>query len=208
MMKKILYICIGLVLIIGCANGQNKENIKELRDSLDKVFFMGYVRNDTIMLKRALELSNYLLSVDTSNIGKRQCYYYRSRIFFSLGRMDETMANGEHAVLTLQENNPLRLIFLSVKYLRENNKDSATYYIEKTNAVCDSSLNDEYNQDMAINKIKAIYLRDGEKNAKIYLSKLLRTHPSPFLKSLDKDWNEWVRMNNEELKLMNIKILR
>lgn len=208
MMKKILYICIGLVLIIGCANGQNKENIKELRDSLDNVFFMGYVRNDTIMLKRALELSNYLLSVDTSNIGKRQCYLYRSRIFFSLGRMDETMANGEHAVLTLQENNPSRLIFLSVKYLRENNKDSATYYIEKTIAVCDSSLNDEYNENMAINKIKAIYLRDGEKNTKIYLSKLLRTHPSPFLKSLDKDWNEWVRMNNEELKLMNIKILR
>lgn len=207
-MKKILYICIGLVLIIGCANGQNKENIKELRDSLDNVFFMGYVRNDTIMLKRALELSNYLLSVDTSNIGKRQCYLYRSRIFFSLGRMDETMANGEHAVLTLQENNPSRLIFLSVKYLRENNKDSATYYIEKTIAVCDSSLNDEYNENMAINKIKAIYLRDGEKNTKIYLSKLLRTHPSPFLKSLDKDWNEWVRMNNEELKLMNIKILR
>jgi tetratricopeptide (TPR) repeat protein len=208
MMKKILYICIGLVSIIGCANGQNKVNIKELRDSLDKVFFMGYVRNDTIILKRALELSNYLLSVDTSNIGKRQCYYYRSRIFFSLGRMDEAMANGEHAVLTLQENNPLRLIFMSVKYLRENNKDSATYYIEKINAVCDSSLNDEYNQDMAINKIKAIYLRDGEKNAKIYLSKLLRTHPSPLLKSLNEDWNEWVRMNNEEFELMNIKTLR
>lgn len=207
-MKKISYICIGLVLIIGCANGQNKKDLKELRDSLDNVFFMGYVRNDTIMLKRALELSNYLLSVDTSTIGKRQCYLYRSRIFFSLGRMDETMANGEHAVLTLQENNPSRLIFLSEKYLRENNKDSATYYIEKTIAVCDSSLNDEYNENMAINKIKAIYLRDGEKNAKIYLSKLLRTHPSPFLKSLDKDWNEWVRMNNEELKLMKIKVLR
>lgn len=207
-MKKISYIFIVFVLIIGCANGQNKKDLKELRDSLDNVFFMGYVRNDTIMLKRALELSNYLLSVDTSNIGKRQCYLYRSRIFFSLGRMDETMANGEHAVLTLQENNPSRLIFLSEKYLRENNKDSATYYIEKTIAVCDSSLNDEYNENMAINKIKAIYLRDGEKNAKIYLSKLLRTHPSPFLKSLDEDWNEWVRMNNEELKLMNIKILR
>jgi hypothetical protein len=207
-MKKISYIFIVFVLIIGCANGQNKKDLKELRDSLDNVFFMGYVRNDTIMLKRALELSNYLLSVDTSTIGKRQCYLYRSRIFFSLGRMDETMANGEHAVLTLQENNPSRLIFLSEKYLRENNKDSATYYIEKTIAVCDSSLNDEYNENMAINKIKAIYLRDGEKNAKIYLSKLLRTHPSPFLKSLDKDWNEWVRMNNEELKLMNIKILR
>ena len=80
--------------------------------------------------------------------------------------------------------------------------------IEKINAVCDSSLNNEYNQDMAINKIKAIYLRDGEKNAKIYLSKLLRTHPSPLLKFLNEDWNEWIRMNNEEFELMNIKTLR
>ena len=97
---------------------------------------------------------------------------------------------------------------MSEKYLREHNKDSAAYYIEKTIAVCDSSLNDEYNEDMAINKIKAIYLRDGEKKAKIYLSKLLRTHPSTLLKSLDEDWDEWVRMNNEELKLLNINILR
>ena len=62
------------------------------------------------------------------------------------------MVNAEHAVLTLQANNPLRLIFMSEKYLREHNKDSAAYYIEKTIAVCDSSLNDEYNEDMAINK--------------------------------------------------------
>lgn len=59
---------------------------------------------------------------------------------------------------------------------------------------------------MTINKIKAIYLRDGEKNAKIYLSKLLKTHPSPLLKSLDEDWNEWVRMNKEELGQLNIEI--
>lgn len=207
-MKKISYFFIVFVLIVGCVKGQNKENLNNLRDSLDNVFFMGYVRNDTIMFKRALELSNYLLSADTSNIDKRQYYHYRSIIFSSLGRMDEAMANAEHAVLTLQENNPLRLIFLSEKYLREHNKDSAAYYIEKTIAVCDSSLNDEYNEDMAINKMKAIYLRDGEKKAKIYLSELLRTHPSPLLKSLDEDWDEWIRMNNEELKLMNIKILR
>ena len=116
------------------------------------------------------------------------------------------MANAEHAVWTLQANNPLRLIFQSAKYLREHNEDSAAYYIEKTIAVCDSSLNEEYNEDMAINKIKAIYLRDGEKNAKIYLLELLRTHPSPLLKSLDEEWNEWVRMNKEELGLLNIEV--
>ena len=207
-MKKILYFFVVLVLLTGCAKGQNKEELNKLRDSLDNMVLRGSLRNDTTMLERALRLSDFLLSIDTTNIGKRLYYRHRSIIFSSLGRMDEAMVNAEHAVLTLQANNPLRLIFMSEKYLREHNKDSATYYIEKTIAVCDSSLNDEYNEDMAINKIKAIYLRDGEKKAKIYLSKLLRTHPSPLLKFFDEDWDEWVRMNNEELKLLNIKILR
>lgn len=207
-MKKILYFFIVFVLIVVCAKGQNTENLNTLRDSLAKMVLWGTLRNDTTKLERALKLSDFLLSIDTTNIGKRDCYRNRSMIFFSLGHMDEAMANAEHAVLTLQANNPLRLIFMSAKYLREHNKDSAAYYIEKTNAVCDSSLNEEYNEDMAINKIKAIYLRDGEKKAKIYLSELLRTHPSPLLKLFKKDWDEWVRMNNEELKLMNIQILR
>ena len=207
-MKKILYFFVVLVLLTGCAKGQNKEELNKLRDSLDNMVLRGSLRNDTTMLERALKLSDFLLSIDTTNIGKRLYYRHRSIIFSSLGRMDEAMVNAEHAVLTLQANNPLRLIFMSEKYLREHNKDSAAYYIEKTIAVCDSSLNDEYNEDMAINKIKAIYLRDGEKKAKIYLSELLRTHPSPLLKLFDEDWDEWVRMNNEELKLMNIKILR
>ena len=207
-MKKILYFFVVLVLLTGCAKGQNKEELNKLRDSLDNMVLRGSLRNDTTMLERALKLSDFLLSIDTTNIGKRLYYRHRSIIFYSLGRMDEAMVNAEHAVLTLQANNPLRLIFLSEKYLREHNKDSAAYYIEKTIAVCDSSLNDEYNEDMAINKIKAIYLRDGEKKAKIYLSKLLRTHPSPLLKFFDEDWDEWVRMNNEELKLLNINILR
>lgn len=207
-MKKILYFFVVLVLLTGCAKGQNKEELNKLRDSLDNMVLRGSLRNDTTMLERALKLSDFLLSIDTTNIGKRLYYRHRSIIFSSLGRMDEAMVNAEHAVLTLQANNPLRLIFMSEKYLREHNKDSATCYIEKTIAVCDSSLNDEYNEDMAINKIKAIYLRDGEKKAKIYLSKLLRTHPSPLLKFFDEDWDEWVRMNNEELKLLNINILR
>ena len=205
-MKKILYFFIVFVLIVVCAKGQNQENLNTLRDSLAKMVLWGTLRNDTTMLERALKLSDFLLSIDTTNIGKRHCYRHRSMIFFSLGHMDEAMANAEHAVLTLQANNPLRLIFMSEKYLREHNKDSAAYYIEKTIAVCDSSLNEEYNEDMAINKIKAIYLRDGEKNAKIYLLELLRTHPSPLLKSLDEEWNEWVRMNKEELGLLNIEV--
>ena len=191
---------------MGCAAGPSKHDLDKLRDSLDNMVLWGTLRNDTAMLERALKLSDFLLNIDTTNIGKRHCYRHRSIIFSSLGHMDEAMANAEHAVWTLQANNPLRLIFQSAKYLREHNEDSAAYYIEKTIAVCDSSLNEEYNEDMAINKIKAIYLRDGEKNAKIYLLELLRTHPSPLLKSLDEEWNEWVRMNKEELGLLNIEV--
>lgn len=205
-MKKIFYIVIIIVLSMGCAAGPSKHDLDKLRDSLDNMVLWGTLRNDTAMLERALKLSDFLLNIDTTNIGKRHCYRHRSMIFSSLGHMDEAMANAEHAVWTLQANNPLRLIFQSAKYLREHNEDSAAYYIEKTIAVCDSSLNEEYNEDMAINKIKAIYLRDGEKNAKIYLLELLRTHPSPLLKSLDEEWNEWVRMNKEELGLLNIEV--
>ena len=60
---------------------------------------------------------------------------------------------------------------------------------------------------MAINKVKAIYLRDGDKKAKASLIEILRKHPnSPLLKSLDENWEEWVRMNNEELQLLNIGV--
>lgn len=206
-MKKILYFFIVFVLITGCAKGQNKEDIDKLCDSLDSMVFWGTMRPDTAMFERALELSDYLLSVDTTNIGKRHYYQQRSMVLGSLGRFDEALANAEHAVLTLEANNPLRLIFFSAKYLRENKKDLADYYVEKTISVCDSSLNEEYNEDMAINKVKAIYLRDGDKKAKASLIEILRKHPnSPLLKSLDENWEEWVRMNNEELQLLNIGV--
>ena len=208
-MKKILYFFIVFVLIVGCTKGQNKEDIKTLCDSLDSMVFWGTMRPDTVMLERALKLSDRLLSIDTTNIGKRHYYHQRSMILCSLGRIDESMVNAERAVITLHENNPLRLLFFSVKYLRENKKDLADYYVEKTISVCDSSLNDEYNEDMAINKIKAIYLRDGEKKAKDCLLELLKKHrDSQMLKVLYDDWDNWARMNNEELRLLNINIER
>lgn len=40
-MKKISYFFIVFVLIIGCAKGQNKENLNTLRDSLDKMVLEG-----------------------------------------------------------------------------------------------------------------------------------------------------------------------
>ena len=53
-MKKISYFFIVFVLIVGCVKGQNKENLNNLRDSLDKMVLAGTLRNDTTMLERAL----------------------------------------------------------------------------------------------------------------------------------------------------------
>ena len=90
-MKKILYFFIVFVLIVVCAKGQNTENLNTLRDSLDKMVLEGTLRNDTTMLERALKLSDFLLSIDTTNIGKRHCYRHRSMIFFSLGHVIVTV---------------------------------------------------------------------------------------------------------------------
>ena len=45
-MKKISYFFIVFVLIVGCVKGQNKENLNNLRDSLDKMVLEGTLRND------------------------------------------------------------------------------------------------------------------------------------------------------------------
>lgn len=205
-MKKILYFCIVFVLPMGCATGQNKKELCKLRDSLDNMVFVGTLHNDTTILEKALKLSSYLLSVDTAKIYKKHCYQQCSEILASLGRIDEALIDAEHAIMSIPEDNLLRLAFFSIKYLKENNKDLADYYIEKIFAVCDSSLNDVYDEEMAINKIKAIYLRDGERKAKTYWLEVLNKYPdSPLLESLDEDREEWIRMNNEDLKLLNIE---
>lgn len=46
-MKKILYFFVVLVLLTGCAKGQNKEELNKLRDSLDNMVLRGSLRNDT-----------------------------------------------------------------------------------------------------------------------------------------------------------------
>ena len=205
-MKKIFYVCIVLMLVIGCTTGQTNKDTNILRDSLVNMVLWGTLHDDTAKLEKALELSNYLLSIDTTKRNRIHCYHHRSMIFAWLGRMDEAMADYERVVMCFPKNNPQRLNFMSVKYLKKHNKDSADYYIEKTISVCDKSLNKEFNEDMAMNKIKAIYLRDGEKAAKNYLSELLKKHPdSPLLESLGEEWKEWARMNEEELKLLNVE---
>jgi hypothetical protein len=62
-MKKILYFFIVFVLIVGCAKGQNQENLNTLRDSLAKMVLWGTLRNDTTMLERALKLSDFYICI-------------------------------------------------------------------------------------------------------------------------------------------------
>lgn len=204
-MKKLIYFFLVIVLLMGCVAEQNKKEYNKLRDSLANMVLMGTLREDTIMLEKALDLSEFLLRVDTTNINKRFCYHQRSMVFISLGYINEAMTNGECAMMTLPVNNPQRLTFMSLKYLSEQKKDSANCYIERAITVCDNSLKKEFNEDMAINKIKAIFLRDGEIAAKACLSGLLVNHPNcPVLRSLDEGWDEWVWKNNEELKQLKI----
>ena len=47
-MKKISYFFIVFVLIVGCVKGQNKENLNNLRDSLDKMVLEGTLREGQV----------------------------------------------------------------------------------------------------------------------------------------------------------------
>ena len=55
-MKYTFYVCIVLMIVIGCAKGQNNKDNTELRDSLVNMVLRGTLHNDTTELEKALEL--------------------------------------------------------------------------------------------------------------------------------------------------------
>lgn len=99
------------------------------------------------------------------------------------------MANSEKAYLCLPEDNPDRLLFMAAKSVREQQKDLARFYFAKLFAVCDSTLNKKFDENVAITKMKGIYLRDGKERARAFLAEQVKAHPkNTQLRSMLDDW--------------------
>ena len=193
-MKKVLFVVLVVVLTIGCKANQNKSDDNKLCDSIVGLIQQGTLHNDTAMLLKALNLSDSLLSIDTASFSRRLCYHNRAIILNSLGRKEEAMKNAEMEMNLLPEDNPQRLLFMAVKQLKEDEKDSADIYLEKVLSVCKLAQKQKFDENMVFYTIQALYLRYGDKTAKTYLLKLLNEHPNNQMLLYAKDnWGELKR---------------
>lgn len=193
-MKKVLFVVLVVVLTIGCKANQNKSDDNKLCDSIVGLIQQGTLHNDTAMLLKALNLSDSLLSIDTASFSRRLCYHNRAIILNSLGRKEEAMKNAEMEMNLLPEDNPQRLLFMAVKQLKEDEKDSADIYLEKVLSVCKLAQKQKFDENMVFYTIQALYLRYGDKTAKTYLLKLLNEHPNNQMLQYAKDnWGELKR---------------
>lgn len=193
-MKKVLFVVLVVGLTIGCKANQNKSDDNKLCDSIVGLIQQGTLHNDTAMLLKALNLSDSLLSIDTASFSRRLCYHNRAIILNSLGRKEEAMKNAEMEMNLLPEDNPQRLLFVAVKQLKEDEKDSADIYLEKVLSVCKLAQKQKFDENMVFYTIQALYLRYGDKTAKTYLLKLLNEHPNNQMLQYAKDnWGELKR---------------
>lgn len=193
-MKKVLFVVLVVVLTIGCKANQNKSDDNKLCDSIVGLIQQGTLHNDTAMLLKALNLSDSLLSIDTASFSRRLCYHNCAIILNSLGRKEEAMKNAEMEMNLLPEDNPQRLLFMAVKQLKEDEKDSADIYLEKVLSVCKLAQKQKFDENMVFYTIQALYLRYGDKTAKTYLLKLLNEHPNNQMLQYAKDnWGELKR---------------
>lgn len=193
-MKKVLFVVLVVGLTIGCKANQKKSDDNKLCDSIVGLIQQGTLHNDTAMLLKALNLSDSLLSIDTASFCRRLCYHNRAIILNSLGRKEEAMKNAEMEMNLLPEDNPQRLLFMAVKQLKEDEKESADIYLEKVLSVCKLAQKQKFDENMAFYTIQALYLRYGDKTAKTYLLKLLNEHPNNQMLQYAKDnWGELKR---------------
>ena len=193
-MKKVLFVVLVVVLAIGCKANQNKSDDNKLCDSIVGLIQQGTLHNDTAMLLKALNLFDSLLSIDTASFSRRLCYHNRAIILNSLGRKEVAMKNAEMEMNLLPEDNPQRLLFMAVKQLKVDEKDSADIYLEKVLSVCKLAQKQKFDENMAFYTIQALYLRYGDKTAKTYLLKLLNEHPNNQMLLYAKDnWGELKR---------------
>ena len=191
--------CIVAYTISYAENRIHRERQSRSYDlAIDSIVMMlsdGHLHEDSLLLIKAIELSDRILS-DSENLTQDQkfrCYYHRTLLFATLGRMDEAYENREKTVLCMNENNPERLLYYGYKYRTIDNQDSSKFYLDKLEAVCDKLLAEEFNPNVVFYKVQAIFLSRGEAEAKKYLKDMCKEHPKDeLLLDFNNNWDAWM----------------
>ena len=125
---------------------------------------------DTNLLKQALAIVDNLLVSDTSKNNKFTFCPERIRILNALDRKEDALEAEEDLMLLLPETNNDRLLFMVKKSIREAEKNTTNFYMNRSLSVCDQILNNGYNDGYAAAKAAIIFIRDGKEAALKYIS--------------------------------------
>lgn len=131
------FICCIFVTLIGCKPKVDMRAIEEKRVGQANLEQQAGMHNDNVLWQKALELSDSLMSTDTLQPYRANYYYNRTLILSRLRHWKKYLHTQELYFMCLPEKNPDRLLFLGSKYMMENKKDSANYYLDEVSSVCD-----------------------------------------------------------------------
>lgn len=176
-----------------------------VRDSLGVCMQYGFLKSDTTLMRKALNISDSLLLVEKDKNALRICYKNRSAIFFFLGDGHNAMKSMYLSVRDLPETNINKMNYNLLKSYACNNSDSITFYLKRNINICDSILNKSFINEYAYVKIQYVYYLYGSQQAKKCMENLNKKHHNSLFRNTLNNWNCFcVQLDKEREKIMKI----
>lgn len=181
------------------------NDLQPLRDSLGVCMQYGFLKSDTTLMRKALNISDSLLLVEKDKNALRICYKNRSAIFFFLGDGHNAMKSMYLSVRDLPETNINKMNYNLLKSYACNNSDSITFYLKRNINICDSILNKSFINEYAYVKIQYVYYLYGSQQAKKCMENLNKKHHNSLFRNTLNNWNCFcVQLDKEREKIMKI----
>ena len=199
MKSKFLIFLYSFLSLCGCNKPAIvQQDLKSLNDSIAVFMQYGLLNNDSVMLYRALVLSDSLLKMEKDDHIRSLCYHNKAIIYNALGLEKESLRDAQKAVMCLPPDNIQRLVFFYKKYEQENKMDSSAYFLQKAMTVCNEKLEKEYDVNYVITKIELLLYCYDEKTAKGFLEESISAHPNEeILKDMFEQWDEFVEITKK-----------
>ena len=152
---------------------------ESLSDSVGHLIQYGLLEEDTIMLRRALLLTDSLINIESDKNAKKICYHNKIVIYSFFGNKDGVLnCMKEEALLSPYPN--IDTYNYKILYSVDKNEiDSAKYYMQEAIRLCDENIGKQNGEFYAYYKVQYAYYLYGEKDAKSCLNKLLQTYKNP-----------------------------
>lgn len=200
-MKHLYTYIILLFSTFSCSSHEiTNVEIESLRDSVGHLIQYGLLKGDTIMLRRALLLTDCLINIESDKNAKKLCYHNKIVIYSFFGNKNGVLnCMKEEALLSPYPN--IETYNYKILYSVDKNEiDSAKYYMQEAIRLCDENIGKQNGEFYAYYKVQYAYYLYGEKDAKSCLNKLLQTYKYPSLKDMYANWIDFCNTMEESKK--------